>query len=111
MNPPATLKLPLTFLPDEGNFFVDRDGAIVAEVLCQGVSDDKAVGAYMAHAANTLPKYEAALAALKCPACGGGGAYLNRGVGLPSDGQPVPCRKCGGTGRHPVFLQVAQQKG
>ena len=53
---PSTLHLPLAFLPDEGNFIVQSDGAIVGEIPCQGVLDDKQVGTYIVHACNAYPE-------------------------------------------------------
>lgn len=44
--------LPLTFLPNDGNFIVDARGHIAAEIPCQGVDDDKALGEYLAHCVN-----------------------------------------------------------
>ena len=64
---PATA-LPLTFLPDEGNFIVDARGNIAAEIPCQGVENDKELGTYIVHAANNYPRLVQALKdlALRC---------------------------------------------
>lgn len=50
------MPLPLTFLPDDGNFIVDGKGNIVAEIPCQGVENDKAVGHYIVNAVNSTPR-------------------------------------------------------
>ena len=57
---PATA-LPLKFLPDEGQFIVNARGEIVGEIPCQGVENDKAIGAYLVHAANAYPQLVEAL--------------------------------------------------
>ena len=57
---PAT-PLPLKFLPDEGNFIINADGAIVGEIPCQGVENDKQIGAYIVHAANAYPRLVASM--------------------------------------------------
>ena len=50
---PAT-PLPFKYLPDEGQFIVDANGQIVAEVPCQGVPPEH--GEYLTHAANAYQR-------------------------------------------------------
>lgn len=46
------LRTPWRWLPAEGNFIVDANGMIVAEVPCQGVENDKEIGAAIVRAVN-----------------------------------------------------------
>ena len=52
-NKPAT-PLPYRYLRDEGQFIVDANGNIVAEIPCQGVSPEH--GDYLTAACNAYPK-------------------------------------------------------
>ncbi len=47
-----------------------------------------------------------ALEQWKCPACGGSGFYGGYSADAP-DGRP--CRKCSGTGLHPVAYEALQK--